>query len=109
MIFACSGAADVGEIADGVARKLSAEGKGRMFCLAGVGGRVPPILGVVQAADDVLVIDGCGLDCAKRCLEEAGFSAFRHLRVTDLGCEKGSSPLTEETVARIAAAAEEPL
>ena len=40
LIFACSGAADVGKIADLSARKLTEDGVGKMFCLAGVGGRV---------------------------------------------------------------------
>ena len=42
LIFACSGAADVGEISDRAARKLSKDGIGAMFCLAGVGGRIEP-------------------------------------------------------------------
>ena len=40
MIFACSGSADVGKIADLAARKLMEDGVGKMSCLAGVGGRV---------------------------------------------------------------------
>lgn len=37
LIFACSGAADVGAIADQAARKLTREKVGSMFCLAGIG------------------------------------------------------------------------
>ncbi len=37
LIFACSGAADVGGIADLAARTLHAEGSGKIYCLAGVG------------------------------------------------------------------------
>ena len=37
MIYACSGAADVGEIADRVARKLRDEGFTKMSCLAAIG------------------------------------------------------------------------
>ncbi|MBT4482837.1 MAG: zinc-binding protein, partial [Candidatus Latescibacteria bacterium] len=37
LIFPCSGAADVGEISDQIARKLTRDGIGKMFCLAGVG------------------------------------------------------------------------
>ena len=35
LIFACSGAADVGQISDLAARKLTVEGAGKMFCLGG--------------------------------------------------------------------------
>ena len=44
LIFACSGAADVGEIADRAARELTKNGLGKMFCLAGIGGRVGGIM-----------------------------------------------------------------
>ena len=37
LIFACSGAADVGAIADQAARKLTKDGAGKMYCLAGIG------------------------------------------------------------------------
>jgi uncharacterized metal-binding protein len=37
LIYSCSGASNVGEIADRVARKLRAEGLGRMTCLASIG------------------------------------------------------------------------
>ena len=36
LIFACSGAADVGEISDKAARTITQEGIGKMFCLAGI-------------------------------------------------------------------------
>jgi uncharacterized metal-binding protein len=101
LIFACSGAADVGQISDLAARKLTAEGAGKMFCLAGVGGRVSGIMATTQAAAAILAIDGCNLDCARKTLEQAGFTRFEHLRLTDLGMEKGKSPATDEAVANV--------
>jgi uncharacterized metal-binding protein len=109
LIFACSGAADVGGIADLAARKLTAEGTGKMFCLAGVGGRVSGILKTTGEAENILAIDGCPLDCTKLSLEEAGFSEYRHMRVTDLGLEKGKSPSTEQNIAVAVEAAREAL
>jgi uncharacterized metal-binding protein len=103
LIFACSGAADVGAIADQAARKLTREGAGKMFCLAGIGGRVSGILETTKAAAALLAIDGCPLDCAKQCLHEAGFTEFQHVRVTDLGMEKGKSPVAEDRVEKVAA------
>ncbi len=38
LIYSCSGSADVGEIADRVARELRNEGYAIMTCLAGVSG-----------------------------------------------------------------------
>jgi len=98
LIFACSGAADVGEISDSAARQLTKEGVGKMFCLAGIGGQVKGIMQTTQNADHILAIDGCSLDCVKLCLEEAGFMEFDHMRVTDMGLEKGKSPSTDENI-----------
>lgn len=102
LIFACSGAADVGQASDLAARKLTAEGVGKMFCLAGIGGRVSGIMETTKAAAAILAIDGCPLDCARKTLEEAGFTQFEHLRLSDLGMEKGKSPATEELVDKVA-------
>jgi uncharacterized metal-binding protein len=104
LIFACSGAADVGAVADQAARKLAKDGAGKMFCLAGVGGRVPGILATTQSAAKILAIDGCPLNCVKSTLQQAGFQTFEHLQLADLGMEKGKTPAIEATVARAAAA-----
>jgi len=103
LIFPCSGAADVGEISDRAARKLTRDGAGKMFCLAGLGGHVESFIANTEAAGKILVIDGCPVDCAKKTLEHAGFADFLHFRVTDANCDKGTSPATDETVAEIAA------
>jgi uncharacterized metal-binding protein len=105
LIFACSGAADVGAISDQAARKMTREGAGKMFCLTGVGGRVPGIMEKTKAAVRIVAIDGCSLDCAKKCLESAGITTFKHLRITDLGMEKGKAGITEQNVAKVAQAA----
>ncbi len=103
LIFACSGAADVGEVSDQAARKLSKDGIGAMFCLVGVGGRVEPIMKKTRSASKILAIDGCPLNCVKGTLEQAGFNEFIHLQVADLELEKGKSPANDENVARVTA------
>jgi uncharacterized metal-binding protein len=100
LIFACSGAADVGAIADAAARKLTRDGVGKMFCLAGIGGRIDGIMKTTESASKILAIDGCPLNCVKACLEKAGFSNFKHLQLTDLGLEKGKSPANEENIGK---------
>lgn len=102
LIFACSGAADVGEISDRAARKMTRDGVGTMFCLAGVGGGVAGIVQKTKAASRIVAIDGCPLDCTKKCLERAGITSFAYMRVTDLGLEKGGSPATDKNVAKVA-------
>lgn len=98
LIFACSGAADVGAVSDQAARQMTREGVGKMFCLAGIGGRVEGIVQKTRVASQIVAIDGCSLDCTKKCLEQVGIDDFKHLRVTDLGMEKGQTPLSNESI-----------
>lgn len=101
LIFSCSGAADVGALADQAARKLTRDGTGKMFCLAGIGGRVNGIMKSTEAASSILAIDGCALDCTKKSLEEAGFKQFNHLRLADLGFEKGKTEIEAGSIAQV--------
>lgn len=105
LIFACSGAADVGVVSDQAARQMTRDGVGKMFCLAGLGGQVEGIVQKSKAAARILALDGCSLDCAKKCLEQAGITDFAHVRITDLGMEKGQTPPTSENITTVAEAA----
>lgn len=109
LIFACSGAADVGAISDQAARKLTRDGAGKMFCLVGVGGRVSGIMKTTEAAAKIVAIDGCSLNCAKNCLEQAQFTEFEHVQLADLRMQKGSTPINEENIAKVCGAAMEKL
>lgn len=102
LIFPCSGAADVGAVADQSARKLSKEGAGKMFCLAGIGGRVDGIMKSTEAAAKILAIDGCPLQCAKKCLEQAGFSEFEYLNLSEIGMIKGQTEVNDVNIAKAA-------
>ncbi len=101
LIFTCSGGADVGALTDQAGRKLTRDGAGKMFCLPGIGGRVSGIMKSTEAAAAILAIDGCPLDCARKCLEEAGFKDIKHLRLTDLGLEKGKTEVSPDAVALV--------
>jgi len=102
LMFACSGAADTAEIADRAVRQVNKDRLAKMYCLAGIGGRVESILVNAQAANSITAVDGCDSDCARRTLEQAGFKGFAHIRVTDLGMEKGNSEVTPERIAVVA-------
>ena len=93
-IFSCSGASDVGGIGDGAARKISSEGVAKMFCLAGIGARVEQIVTNTNLAESLISVDGCDNDCSLKVLEAAGFRPALHIRITDLGMEKGNTPIT---------------
>ena len=105
LVFSCSGAADTGEIADRSARRLSADNVAQMACLASISSRLSSTIAKTGAANNLLVLDGCPNDCAKKTLELAGFTNVKHVRVTDLGFKKGGSPASDEAVRRVVVAA----
>lgn len=107
LLFSCSGAADTAEIADQAVRKVHRTGAAKMYCLAGIGGQVEPIIATVRAARSIVAVDGCAVDCAKRILEQSGFKDFAHIRVTDLGMEKGKTAVTPEHIETAAARVQE--
>jgi len=99
-VFACSGAADLGEVSDMVARKLHHSGERQMKCLAFIGGGIQKMIDSVKGTN-ILVIDGCNLDCGKLTMEKNGISDFCYLRLTDLGYIKGHTPASRNTVNQI--------
>lgn len=98
LLFSCSGAADVGELSDVVARKLNQETDLSMYCLAGIGGKVSGIIKTTEAADKIFIIDGCPINCAKKSLDEAGIENYEHIQLANLGFEKGKTAITDENM-----------
>jgi uncharacterized metal-binding protein len=99
VIYGCSGCSDVGELADRTARVLSQKQVGEMSCLAGIGGRVKPLIRKAEKAGAIMAIDGCPLNCARHTLVEAGFETTHHLQLQLLGLRKGDSPPTADRLA----------
>lgn len=87
MLFACSGGSNVGQISNEVARRLAVDNRGVMFCLAGLGGDIEPMVERAKGAARVLVIDGCPVACAKKTLERHGID-HEWLELTSLGIDK---------------------
>ena len=106
VVYACSGCSDAGELADRIARRLAGAGVAEMSCLAGVGGRVKPLMNKAAGAEHILAIDGCPLNCTRHTLELAGFKPSSHLELHRLGLRKGACPMTEENIAAGVAAAQ---
>ena len=99
VIYACSGCSDAGELADRAARALSQKSLGEMSCVAGIGGRVKPLMSKAEKAEHIIAIDGCPLNCARHTLAQARFRALHHLELHTLGFRKGSCPPTKERIA----------
>ncbi len=110
LIYACSGGANVAEIADKAARELMFGGCGSMFCLAGLGAGIQGMIQTAKDADVNLVIDGCPMECAKKVFDKAGITNYRYMKVTDLGIEKIKGiRATDEQVGKVVAKAKEVL
>ena len=97
IVLSCSGASDVGQITDLVARKLRDSKVRKMNCLAVVGA------GIEKSIEDfkkknILVIDGCPIDCGKRIMDKNGFINYQYMRVTDFGYKKGETPVTDKII-----------
>ena len=88
LIFPCSGGSNVGQIANEAGVKLTQDGMGKFFCLAGIGGHVSGMIESTKAGKMLVAIDGCPVACAKKTLDHAGFNIDEYVQVTDLGIEK---------------------
>ncbi len=88
LIFPCSGGSNVGQIANQSGVKLTQEGYGNIFCLAGIGGHVSGMIESTKAGKIIVTIDGCPVACAKKTLEHAGFNIDEYVEITSMGIEK---------------------
>jgi uncharacterized metal-binding protein len=100
IVMACSGASDVGHVSDLVARKLSSNGVRKMSCMAAIGAGIEKSIENFKTKE-LLIIDGCPIDCGKKMMEIHGFTNYKYLRVTDFGLVKGKTPITEESVEKV--------
>ncbi|MGQ9731606.1 MAG: putative zinc-binding protein [Candidatus Zipacnadales bacterium] len=88
LLFSCAGGSNVGQIANDAAIKLEQSGVGRLYCLAGIGGRVEGMVKHAQSVPFTVVIDGCSVCCARKTLEQVGIEPTIHTIVTELGIKK---------------------
>lgn len=107
IVLACSGASNTEAYSDKAARKMMAGGKGKMLCLARFA--VDPKFaeqskkGLEALGDDgeLIIIDGCPINCAEEIMKKSGFLKYRHINTTDFGITKGKTPVTEEKIDEI--------
>jgi len=88
LIFSCSGGSNVGQIANQAGVKLTQDGIGRFFCLAGIGGHVSGMIESTKGGKMLIAIDGCPVACAKKTLEHTGFNIDEYVEITSMGIEK---------------------
>ncbi|OGI06094.1 MAG: hypothetical protein A2Y40_02385 [Candidatus Margulisbacteria bacterium GWF2_35_9] len=99
LIYACSGAANTGYLADAVARKMMKDGNGKMTCLAAVGAGLSGFIESAKCAKNI-VIDGCPVACGKKIFENLNLP-FEHYVTTDYGVEKNKTDVTNDVIYKV--------
>ena len=108
LLYACSGGANVAEIADKAAREMMFGGCGTMFCLAGLGAGIQGMIQTAKDADLNVVLEGCPMDCAKKVFDNLKLTNYVQIKCTDLGMEKVKGVrATDAQVATLVAKAKE--
>jgi uncharacterized metal-binding protein len=80
---------------------LAREGFGKMYRLAGVGGRVPGMMSNLHSASRILVIDGCDKKCALATMAMTRLPVQEHLNLAEIGMEKGKTPANADNIQKI--------
>ncbi len=62
-----------------------------MSCVVGVGGDVPSLVKFAEKSEKIVVLDGCPLQCARKCLERHNIVPTVHLVLTEDGLVKNIS------------------
>jgi len=91
MILSCSGGSNVGQLSNQAAVELTQEGFGKMFCLAGIGGKLSGFVQSAKDAPEMVLIDGCPVGCGRAILEQAEIPLAHYLVLTEQGIEKNKN------------------
>jgi uncharacterized metal-binding protein len=101
LIYACSGAANTGLLADQVMRTLKRDELGSSTCLAALGADLSGFLQSARSATRNIVLDGCKVACGKKIFEKHGLP-FQQYIMTDFNVEKGKTAITGELIEDVA-------
>lgn len=92
LAYSCSGCSSAAQLANHLAVRLDRAGLVEMSCIAGVGGRVPPLvrkaLDAVATGRPILAIDGCALACTRESLAQHGVRPTAHVQLGTQGVRK---------------------
>ncbi len=91
LIFPCAGQANTGQITNLAAIQLTEEGFGSIACVALLAIGSEGLVTSAKRVDEVVILDGCPMICAKKIADAQGVPVAQHLVVTELGLCKGPS------------------
>ncbi|MDD5048652.1 MAG: putative zinc-binding protein [Methanoregulaceae archaeon] len=106
IIFPCAGQANTGQLTNLAAIQLTEEGYGNIACVALLATGSEGLVANALKVDEVLILDGCPMLCAKKIAEAQDIPVDQHIVVTDLGITKGPSRLyTDDDIETVVSAA----
>lgn len=105
IIFPCAGQANTGQLTNLAAIQLTEEGYGNIACVALLATGAENLVKNAKAVQEVVVLDGCPMQCAKKIAEMQKIAIGQHLITTELGIVKGRSKnYTQDDVEKIVSA-----
>lgn len=73
------------------ATRRAEPGEAGIFCLGGLPTEAKTVLDKTRAAERIITVDGCPLNCSRKIVEQAGFTPSRTINlVEDCGIKKGA-------------------
>ncbi|MGD0166423.1 MAG: putative zinc-binding protein [Gaiellaceae bacterium] len=88
LVYACSGASNLGQLANEIAIRLDRAGLAEMSCAEAVGIEAGPPYAAALSGRPVVAISGCPLACADRLLGEHGVEVTRSIQLENRGVVK---------------------
>ena len=88
LVYSCSGCSSAAQLANDLAVSLDRNEVAEMSCIAGVGGGVAPLVDTATSGRPIVAIDGCPLECTKRCLDRHDVTPDLHYMLAEKGVAK---------------------
>jgi uncharacterized metal-binding protein len=105
IIFPCAGQANTGQLTNLAAIQLTEEGYGGIACVAQLAIGAEGLVANTKKADEVIILDGCPMQCAKKIAAAQGLNPGQHIIVTELGIAKaGSRDYTDADIETVVSA-----
>lgn len=105
IIFPCAGQANTGQLTNLAAIQLTDEGYGSIACASLLAIGSEGLVKNAKTVEEVVVLDGCPMLCAKKIAEAQGVPVGQHIVVTELGIAKGpSKDYSHDDVERVVSA-----
>jgi len=106
IIFPCAGQANTGQLTNLAAIQLTEEGYGNIACVALLAIGAEGLLANAKEADEVIILDGCPMMCAKKIAAVYGIVPGQYIVVTELDIVKaGSRDYTDVDIETVVSAA----